>query len=143
MAGQLTLRIITPDRIVLDQEVDSVNLPATDGWMGVLPRHAPMVAALDVGPLSFKGTGGDGSIFVSGGFAEVRDNTVRVVSEAGERPEEIDEERAAAAEERARKRLDEGRGMGGGGMDVLRAELALNRAKMRLRVKRGYGRTLV
>ena len=147
MAGHLTLRIITPDEIVLDREVSSVTLTATDGSMGILPRHASMVAALDVGMLTYKTSGEAGgkeeAIFVSGGFAEVRDNTVRVVSEAGERPEEIDEERAKEAEQRARQRLDEGRGTVEAQLDVLRAEMALRRAQQRLLLKRGYGRTLV
>jgi F-type H+-transporting ATPase subunit epsilon len=136
MAGQLTLRVITPDEIVLDKQVASLKLPATDGSIGVLPRHAHMVAALDVGVLTYKHDGKEESVFVSGGFAEVRDNTVRVVSEAGERPEEIDEARAKEAEARARKRLSEGRGLPTE-IDMLRAEAALRRAMFRLRAKRG------
>jgi F-type H+-transporting ATPase subunit epsilon len=133
MSGQLTLRVITPDRIVLDTTVDSVRFPAVDGSMGVLPRHAAMVAALDVGPLRFQKEGREAQVFVSGGFAEVRANTVRVVTEAGESPEEIDLARARAAERRARERLDQARGPAPA-IDVLRAELALRRALVRLRV---------
>ena len=136
MAGDLTLRVITPDHIVLDTQVSSLRLPATDGSIGVLPRHAPMVAALDVGLLTYRTGGGEDSVFVSGGFVEVRDNTVRVVSEAGERPDEIDEARAREAEERARKRLDEARALPVQ-VDLLRAEYALKRAMFRLRAKRG------
>ena len=142
MAAQMTLRVITPDNIVLDTEASAVTVPASDGSMGILPRHAHMVAALDVGVLEYMVDGKKESIFVSGGFLEVRNNTVRVVSEAGERPEHIDEDRAQAAEERARKRLDEGRATDAS-LDVLRAELALRRARFRLRAKRGYARTLV
>ena len=136
MADALTLRVITPDKIVLDTTATSIRLPAVDGSMGVLSGHAPMVAALDVGELLYTENGQQQSIFVSGGFAEVRSNTVRIVSEAGERPGDIDEARAREAEERARKRLDESRGLGAAGsVDILRAELALRRARMRLRVK--------
>ena len=103
--AELTLRIITPERIALDGTASSVRIPALDGSMGILPRHAPMVAALAEGELRYKNAQGEQSIFVSGGFAEVRDNTVRIVSEAGERPEEIDEERARQAEQRARERM--------------------------------------
>lgn len=139
---ELTLRVITPDAIVVDTTASSIQIPAADGLMGILPRHAAMVAALDMGLLKYERNGVQELLFVSGGFAEVRDNTVRIVSEAGERPTEIDEERARAAEERARQRLAEGRG-DRAQIDVLRAEAALRRAQFRLLAKRGYGRTLV
>jgi len=142
MSGALTLRVITPDQIVLDEQVDSVQVPASDGLMGILPMHAHMVATLAVGLLRYDSGGKSETLFVSGGFAEVRDNTVRIVSEAGELPEEIDEERARAAEERARKRIEEGHA-DGEQIDILRAELALRRAQFRLRARSGYGRTLV
>ena len=142
MTGELTLRVITPDHIVLDTTAASIQAPGVDGLLGILPRHAPMVASLDIGLLTFRQGGKQEAIFVSGGFLEVRDNTVRVVSEAGERPEEIDEERAAAAEKRARERLERGRSMTGGEIDLLRAELALRRASKRLRAKR-YSSSLV
>ena len=135
MTGALTLRVITPDRIVLDETSRSIRVPATDGELGILPRHAHMVAALDAGLLSYEKDGARQYLFVSGGFLEVSDNTVRVVSEAGERPEEIDTERARSAEERARKRLAGPRA----GVDVARAELALRRASWRLRAA-GLGR---
>ena len=128
MAGALTLRVITPDRIVLDATTHSIRVPAIDGSMGILPRHAHMVAALDVGLLTYERDGKECTLFLSGGFLEVREGTVRVVSEAGERPEDIDEGRAHSAEERAKERLSGPRG----GIDVLRAELALRRAHNRL-----------
>lgn len=132
MAGKLTLRVITPDKIVLDTQAEAVRVPAVDGSMGFLPRHANLVAALDVGVLSWREGGKDQQLFVSGGFVEVRQDTVRVVSEAGERPAEIDVERAREAEKRARERLDQGREQAVV-VDILRAELALKRAMMRLR----------
>jgi len=141
MAGEITLRVITPDRIVLDTTASSVRIPAVDGSMGILPRHAQMVAALDVGLLLYRHGSEESALFVSGGFVEVKDNTVRVVSEAGERPEEIDEERAREAEARARQRIEEGRR--DVQIDVLRAEISLRRAQARLLAGRGYSRTLV
>lgn len=135
MAGQMTLRVITPERIPLDETVETVSIPGVDGSIGILPRHAGMVAALDSGSLSWRNQGSLHEMFVSGGFCEVRDNTVRVVTELGERAEEIDEERARAAEERARKRLREGRTEGQEPIDLLRAQAALRRAIFRLRVK--------
>jgi F-type H+-transporting ATPase subunit epsilon len=134
----LTLRVITPDRIAFDREVSSVVIPAVDGWIGILPRHAPMVAALDTGLLKFKDGDKQGVIFVSGGFAEVRANTVRVVTEAGEHPTEIDEARAREAEKRARDRITAGKAAIGEPIDLLRAEAALRRSLMRLRA-REYG----
>ena len=131
MADDLTLRVITPEHIVLDRVVSSVKVPAIDGSMGILRRHADMITALDVGLLTYTINGKEEQIFVSGGFAEVHDNTVRVVSEAGERPEEIDADRAHQAEERARQRLDEGRSGGASEVDLLRAEAALRRALVR------------
>lgn len=138
--AQLTLRVITPERIALDQPVESVRLPGIDGSIGVLPRHAPMIAALDVGLLTYRlPGGGEGRLFVGGGFAEVRGDTLRVISRAGERAEDIDEARARAAEQRARERLARlGTDTKVHEIDYARAELSLKRALMRLRA-RGQG----
>ena len=139
MADALTLRVITPEKVALDQSVSSVRIPGVDGSIGILPRHAPMVAALDTGLLRYRTDAGESLLFVSGGFAEVRSNTVRVVTEAGEKPEEIDEERARKAEERARERLAQGRALTGEPIDFLRAEAALQRALLRLQVREYRG----
>lgn len=136
MAEQVTLRIITPDKIALDTTVSSVVLPGLDGSMGMLARHAPMVTALDSGDLTYRTATGDGHVFVSGGFAEVRDNTVRVVTQSGERADEIDEARAREAEQRARERVAAGTRPGGDPVDLLRAQGSLRRALMRQRVKK-------
>ena len=69
MAGTLTLRVITPERIALDMQVHSVRVPGVDGHLGILPRHAPMVAALDTGIVRFREEGREARLFVSGGFA--------------------------------------------------------------------------
>ncbi len=142
MTGELTLRVITPDHIVLDTTASSIQAPGVDGLLGILPRHAPMVASLDIGLLTFRSGGKQEAIFVSGGFLEVRDNTVRVVSEAGERPEEIDQERAESAEKRARERLEQGRSLHSAEIDLLRAELSLKRASKRQQAK-SYSSSLV
>ncbi len=140
MAEDLTLRVITPDHIVLDTPASSVKVPGVDGLMGILPRHAQMITALDVGLLTYTHDGKEHTIFVSGGFAEVRQNTVRVVSEAGEEPDEIDEDRAKKSEERARTRLDEMRTVAGkSDVDLLRAEAALRRALMRQKARKRRG----
>jgi F-type H+-transporting ATPase subunit epsilon len=142
MAPNLTLRVITPDRIVLDAQASSVRIPGVDGSIGILPRHAHMVAAIDVGLLRYVEGGVEKAIFVSEGFAEVKNNTLRVVCEAGELPEEIDETRAKEAEKRARARLA-GVRAAGEPVDILRAELALRRALLRQQITTGYGRQRV
>ncbi len=136
MAGELTLRVITPDRIVVDEKVDYVRLPALDGSMGVLPRHAPMVAALDIGLLHYRVGGKESVLFVSEGFAQVNGPTLRVVCEAGELAGEIDETRAREAEKRARERLEtQGKALSSEeAFDQLRAVAALRRAILRLKV---------
>jgi F-type H+-transporting ATPase subunit epsilon len=136
MAGQLTLRVITPERIALDTRVESVRIPGVDGSIGILPRHAHMIAAVGIGPLLYVENGQRKVLFVSEGFAEVKDNTLRVVCEAGELPHEIDEARAKEAERRARERLSVSKG----DIDVLRAETALERALIRQEVLGLYGR---
>jgi len=134
MAHTLTLRVITPERIVLDEQVDSVRIPGVDGSIGILPRHAPMVAAVDAGVLRYRRGAAEERLFVSDGFAEVKGDTLRVVCEAGELAAEIDEERAKAAEKRARERLAGARVVGAEAIDLLRAEAALRRALMRQHV---------
>ena len=140
MAESLTLRIISPDRIVLDEPVDSVRLPGVDGSFGVLRRHAPMVAAIAAGTLYYRQGGTRKVLFVSDGFCEVAKDVVRVVSEAGEKPAEIDEARAKEAEQRARERLARHREprpaamSGAEAVDLLRAEDALRRSLKRQEV---------
>jgi F-type H+-transporting ATPase subunit epsilon len=137
-SDSLTLRVITPDAIVLDTPASSVRIPGVDGQIGILPRHAPMVAALDTGVLRYRSGGTEHFLFVSEGFAEVRDNTLRLVCEAGDPAEQIDVARAQAAEQRARERL--AHVAGGVEVDELRAEAALRRALMRLQVAGYAGR---
>ena len=134
MAGTFTLRVITPDRIALDTQVSSVRLPGVDGSIGVLPRHAHMIAALKVGLVQYVEDGSRKSLFVSDGFAEVKDGTLRIVAEAGELPSEIDVERAKRAEQRARERLQ-----AKGDVDGARAAFALQRALIRQQLMSGAG----
>ena len=136
MAAAITLRVITPEAVLLDTTAESVQIPGLDGSIGILPRHAPMVAALGPGELQYTSGGKTHHLFVASGFAEVRDNTVRVVSDASEFPEHIDVRRAEAAIERAKRRLQGTRREGEAAVDIdtIRAELALRRAMMRLRV---------
>jgi len=135
-SAQLTLRVITPDAIVLDEPVRSVRIPGLDGSIGILPRHAAMVAAMDVGLLRYRDGGEEHFMYVSPGFAEVRDDTLRVVCESATPAKDIDADRARAAEKRARERLArvEAGGPDAEQIDVPRAEEALKRAMMRLQI---------
>lgn len=135
---ELTLRVITPERIVLDTTAASVRVPGLDGDMGIFPRHAGMVAALDAGLVRYRADGAEQTLFVDGGFAEVRGGTVRVLTAAGESSEEIDVERAREAEERARERLSHrGEALAReSAIDFLRAETALRRALLRQQLGR-------
>ncbi len=135
MAGTLSIRVITPERILLDSTCASVSFPTVDGSVGILSGHAPMVAAIGVGELAFKTeNGAEESVFIAGGFAEVRDNTVRIVTDTSEPASEIDVERAVEAAQRARKRLEQYESNDGEKLDVLRARTALARALMRERI---------
>jgi F-type H+-transporting ATPase subunit epsilon len=111
-----------------------VVFPAVDGLTGVLPRHAQMVAALGPGEMTYKRSGSDERYFVSGGFAEVHDDTMRVITEASERPSEIDVERAERAAQRARDRMKARLADEGEPLDVMRAETSLLRALARIRI---------
>jgi F-type H+-transporting ATPase subunit epsilon len=136
MAGAITLRVITPDRVLVDSSADKVRFPGLDGSVGVLSRHAHMVSALDSGELLWEGPEGPGRMFVAGGFVEVRSNTLRVVTQSGELAGDIDVERAKAAAERAKERLG-ARAQRAGSVDLRRAEASLRRAMQRLRVAQG------
>ena len=142
MAGTLTLRVITPSAIALDTQVESARLPGVDGSIGVLPRHAHMIAAIGVGVLEYVEKGQRKALFVSEGFAEVKNDTLRVVTEAGELPDAIDEARAKEAEKRARERMSV-KVIGEEAVDMLRAELALRRALARQQVLGLYRRERV
>lgn len=141
MSGSLTLRVITPDRVLLDTTAASISFPTTDGSVGVLKDHAPMVAAVGAGELSYRGDGGQPEVmFIAGGFAEVRDNTVRVVTDVAEEPSEIDVERAVKAAERARKNLEHFESNEGEKLDLLRARASLMRAMARQKIASKYSR---
>ena len=141
MADSLTLRVITPESIAIDTTASAVQFPGLDGGMGILPRHAAMVAALDSGALSWTENGQSREMFVSGGFAEVRDNTVRVVTEASEPADDIDVARAQSSAERARERLrDRTAADDGQPFDLFRAEAAMRRALQRILVANRHRR---
>ena len=99
--GKLELQIVTPERLVLAETVDEIVLPGSEGYLGVLPGHAPLLTALGVGEVEYKVAGKRHFLAVAGGFAEVLRDRVIVLADTAERPEEIDLERARAQRERA------------------------------------------
>ena len=128
--ASIRLDIVTPDRMVYAEDVNMVIARATDGDLGVLPGHAPLIAGLDVWPVRILRDGEESMLSVCGGFIEVRPDKVTILAGSAELPEEIDVDRAASARERAEARLKSP----GDDTDVLRAEAALKRAMLRLRV---------
>lgn len=130
--GRLFLEIVTPEKIVVSQEVDSVVAPGTDGEFGVLPGHIHFLTGIVPGELRYNTGTGKESMAVTTGFAEVSNDKVSILVDAAEKASEIDVERARQAMERARERLEKDRRTEN--IDNLRAEAALRRAVMRIRV---------
>jgi len=130
MADKFNLEIITPERKVLNEEVDEVIVPGLDGEMGILPQHTHLISQLQTGVLTYRQGAEKRSVHVSGGFVEVLPDHVAVLSDVAERPEEIDLERARKARERAEKRL----AANGEDLDFRREELRLQRAMIRIQL---------
>ncbi|HKW89370.1 MAG TPA: F0F1 ATP synthase subunit epsilon [Candidatus Acidoferrales bacterium] len=124
----IELEIVTPERHVLHETVQSVELPGKEGYMGILPGHAPLLTELGIGALIFRKGKEVQYLAVLRGYAEVLPARVIVLADACERAEEIDVERAKSAAERARTRMSKGMSAD---VDWDRATLALNRALAR------------
>ena len=107
MTQKLILSIVTPEKQLVFEEVDQVNVPGTEGDMGILYDHAPVLTVLRSGQLSYEKEGKTVVLVVSGGYLEVTDNRVTVMAETGEFLKEIDLERAERAQAEAEKRLGE------------------------------------
>ncbi len=127
----LNFELVTAERVVLQEEgVDMVVAPGTDGVLGILPEHVPLITTLQPGELRVKRGGDVTSIVVTGGFMEVAPDKVLVLADAAERSEEIDVARAEEARRRAEERLAGSRDT----VDAARAEAALRRAIVRIRI---------
>ena len=126
----IRLEIVTPERAVLEDDVDMVIAPASEGYVGILPHHAPLLTTLGPGELRIKKDGVETSLAIFGGFMDVRPDRVVILTEAAENADEIDASRAEAARARAREALH----AGPGGLDEVRARASLERAMVRLRV---------
>jgi F-type H+-transporting ATPase subunit epsilon len=130
---KLTVEIVTAERRVVTDEADMVVAPATEGTIGILPRHAPLLTALNPGVMVLKKGGDEELLAVSGGFLQVNDNRVLVLADTAERAEEVDEQRAAEARAQAETALREAASRPGSiQSDAARA--ALHRSLARLTV---------
>lgn len=130
IAEKIDLEIVTPERLVLGETVDEVILPGSEGYLGVLPGHAPLLTALGVGEVSYRAGERWRHLAVSGGFAEVLRDRVSVLAETCERAEEIDLERARQAKERAQAILTRETPED----ELRRAEVSLKKAVARIQV---------
>jgi F-type H+-transporting ATPase subunit epsilon len=101
----IKLEIVTPEKRVFDETVDSVTVPTASGEIGILPNHAPLISSLKAGILAYSNKGVTDRLVVSGGFVEVSGNTVSVLADVAERSDEIDVEAARADRESAEKVL--------------------------------------
>jgi F-type H+-transporting ATPase subunit epsilon len=127
----LHLEVITPERKVYEEDVDMVVAPASEGYVGILPHHAPLFTTLGPGEFRVKRGGVEEILAVFGGFMDVRSDRVVVLTDAAEHAEEIDASRAQQARDRAQEVLAAGPASAA---DEQRARAELQRALVRLRV---------
>jgi len=130
--GKLNLEVVTPEKVLVSQAVDTVVAPGTEGQFGILPGHMAFLSGIVPGELRYTVGQEKEILAVSTGFAEVSNDRVSILVDAAEKARDIDVERARRAIERARERLAKMRGSKD--IDFLRAEAALKRALTRLKV---------
>ena len=127
----LLLEIVTPERLVFSDSVESVQLPGVEGELGVLPHHTPLVSMLGLGELRIRKDGEVETFAIAGGFLQVRPDKVVVMAEMADMAAEIDLERAAEARREAERALESGFHEGA---DLAAARAALQVALLRQRV---------
>ena len=127
----LQLEIVTPERLAFSDTVDSVQLPGSEGELGVLPHHAPLISTLGVGELRIRKGGSEESFAIVGGFLQVRPDKVVVMAETADMSSEIDLEKAQEARREAERALESGYHEGA---DLSAARAALQQALLRIRV---------
>ena len=134
MAETFKLEIVTPEKKVVDTTAEEMQIPGKNGYLGILPGHAPLITELAVGEITFKESSASSSneqrLAVAWGFAEVLPDKVTILAETAERPAEIDVDRARKSKERAEQMLTSGDPH----VDVERALDSLHRAETRLEV---------
>jgi F-type H+-transporting ATPase subunit epsilon len=126
----LTLEIVTPDRSVVAERVDEVQIPGAEGYFGVLPGHTPLLAMLKAGELWFRKGTEKYYLSIAFGFAEVLPDRVTILAEVAERADDIDVARAEAAKRRAEERIAKSSPE----IDFERARIALVKSIVRLQV---------
>jgi len=128
--GKVDLTVVTPERAIVHEQVDELQIPGAAGYFGVLPGHAPLFSELKIGEVAYRQ--GDRWFFLSvaWGFVEVQSDHVRILAETAERAQEIDVDRATRAKQRAEQRIAKG----GADIDYARALVALERALIRIQV---------
>ncbi len=131
MAEKIRLRLVTPSRLLLDEEVDEVTAPGASGEFGVLPNHISFLTLLEIGEMNYKQGSVRHNLALSGGYAEVLDNVMTVLANAAEYANEIDKNRANTAKERAERKMEE---VNREDKEFMIAEAALLRALIRMQV---------
>ena len=127
---KILLEIVTPDRALVREEVDELQLPGSEGYLGVLPGHTPLLTSLQVGELWYR-VGAEKHYFaIAGGFVEILPDRVVVLAQIAESAQEIDIARAEAAKRRAEERL----GKPSAELDFERARVAMMKSLIRLQV---------
>ncbi|HEY8869878.1 MAG TPA: F0F1 ATP synthase subunit epsilon [Candidatus Limnocylindrales bacterium] len=127
----IQLDIVTPERLAYSDTVDSVQLPGSEGELGVLPHHTPLVSRLGLGELRIRKGGSEESFAIIGGFVQVKPDRVVVMAETADMAAEIDIERAQEARREAERALETGFVEG---TDLSAARAALQQALLRIRV---------
>ena len=127
----IQLEIVTPDRLAYSDQVDAVTVPGSDGELGILPHHAPLISTLGVGELVIRKGGAEEAFAIVGGFLQVRPDKVVVMAEEADMASDIDLEKAQRAREEAERALETGYHEGA---DLSVARAALQQALLRVRV---------
>jgi len=130
MADTFQLEIVTPEKKVVETAAEEIQIPGKNGYLGILPGHAPLITELSVGEITYRENSTNQRLAVAWGFAEILPDKVTILAETAERPTEVDVARAQKAKERAEQRLT----CGDTSIDVERALNALQRAQCRLDV---------
>ncbi|MCI0352485.1 MAG: F0F1 ATP synthase subunit epsilon [Acidobacteriales bacterium] len=130
MASTFQLEIVTPERLLVSDVAEEMQIPGKSGYLGILPLHAPLITELGVGEISYRKGSETRHLAVAWGFAEVLPDKVTILAETAERAEEIDVERAQRAKQQAEAALKKGPQ----DTDYQLAEIALERAITRLKV---------
>ena len=133
LPNHLTLEIVTPDRAIAHEDVDEVQLPGTEGYLGILPGHTPLLTSLKVGQVWYRKGTEKFYLSIAFGFAEVLPDRVRLLAQIAERAEEIDVTRAEEEKKRAEQLIQAARS-GNADIDMERARVSLMKAMIRIQV---------